>query len=913
MPVWDERVRFRSHPPDPRYPGFATLETRVPPSVPSSSQPVSGPYQPIMGPFHPSINYKQQPRFYGQTVPYEVERAGASEEYRRYTFDRSRGIDSKDSESALVSKLSSSRWYMFTQPIWDGKTFTEVKQEEPAVYFKKTEKGFFELEYSPKRWKEEQHKRALKDLDFGFLAGEFFADVFNINRGDFAYRSLVESPMYGQPGYKPFEESQQELVAGGVYDYAKKWSKGEYGEIGVNVIKSPVGSTFLAYGLGKALGLLSQSNIGMKPFTTKIPFVTPSTVIGGGIGTYMGASIGTSLQSVHAKDGISGVRYEAGKLLFMSPVYAMAGKIGYESGIISAPKYQRIGQRIGETFWKGYQQYTPSSIQQTFSSAKSRVTQYDPFYFSRQTSKITQNLMPKNIYDFYTKARFSLREYPDKMAFQKSRDVWMEGLRYYGKDLYPIAMKHKAPFAQVDPGLYNYFEVHKHYPGYSVANPWKWPERDIHIMPRRINTETFINIPESKTSGTFVSVSKDGSFISTGDISFLTKKAEISYKQIFTGKKGGRVYDPLQSGDVGEQFAFVRGSTKYKVYDEHPIIPNIRTKPFSGIIRANELVIEKLSSDISGVSSTGSFKTVYGKDSFVGFSGRLFGEEYLSEGTSFSKMLSGSIGVPGVYGFKSIDIPDMGYAISTGKITGRTFAYYTDTALTFFEKIKSKSYYGETGGFDLSGLKILPPKTDIVMPGGIGVQSNKILFPSTNVFGTLSRSSGKTSFVDVGNVGSSYWVGIAPSLNMTQVVKPDVKTSLRLRYDMKEDIKWDVRSIVGSMESSINMQRQLSKQKQNQKQLQKQLTKQIYAFNVMSAQIIIPTVIMRIPTISTPLITPPSSPPPFIISPPPPPVTGSDITGYEYFLKKKKKLFGPSRWRIHPVEIDKRLLEVALF
>ena len=85
MPVWDERVRFRSHPPDPRLPPgvgayVGTSYPAQPPSAPS--QPLIGPSQPVMGPFHPSVNYEQEPRFYGQTYPpSDVKYLGIEEEY----------------------------------------------------------------------------------------------------------------------------------------------------------------------------------------------------------------------------------------------------------------------------------------------------------------------------------------------------------------------------------------------------------------------------------------------------------------------------------------------------------------------------------------------------------------------------------------------------------------------------------------------------------------------------------------------------------------------------------------------------------------------------------------------------------------------------------------------------------------
>ena len=54
MPGWPERVRYSSHPRDPRVPEgtIGYVESSL--------------GQPVMGPFHPSVNYEQQPMFYDQ-------------------------------------------------------------------------------------------------------------------------------------------------------------------------------------------------------------------------------------------------------------------------------------------------------------------------------------------------------------------------------------------------------------------------------------------------------------------------------------------------------------------------------------------------------------------------------------------------------------------------------------------------------------------------------------------------------------------------------------------------------------------------------------------------------------------------------------------------------------------------------
>jgi len=682
-------------------------------------------------------------------------------------------------------------------------------------------------------WRERERERRIEEKDWGALAGTILADVFSPERYEHAYRSFFESPMPGKPGWKEYEKGIDELYAYGHKEYAEAWEAGDWGKITKRVIGSPIPSGLLTHYGFKGIGVFARTPIGGATiFPTKFGTITPTTAITTGIVGYGAYETGIHLKSVYEEAGVEGVRREISKLGFILPFYLAAARTGYQAGIAYTPKYPTIGQRMGITFQKGYRQYTPKGIQQTFGLAKQKVLRYDPWYFPRQVGHVQKYLLP----DYGIKIRSALRQFPKEMKFQKLHTAYVKGVSYYGSELYPIALKHKLPFAKVDPGLYKYFELREPYPGYAVAPGYLWPERDIQIMPRGIETKTFIKTTKGDpTKGFFLSVGKHKEFISYGTIDI--KTIQRTMKQIGRGKRGGRIYDPL--ADVSkDQMAYVRGKTIYKTYAEHPLIPSIREKPFVGIVKTSELKSITRYGDIIGMEALGSFKTidlpVKGKP-FVGFGGRLFGEEYFVRGTSFAKTLSETISKPGRYGFETIQVPEMTYAISKGKVMGKTFAYYSDKMVTLFSKLKGKEYFGETGGLDTRLLQIQPPKLDIVLPGGIGPKLKVPSYP--RLISPMYPKKPSLMYLESLQTGlmiSRYWTA--------QALKPVVlqKTETKLSFEPLIKLDQIKVSIPKQAQQFLSVQqvgqKQLQQQQQAQQTMQNQLQMQLQMQQQMQKQ-----------------------------------------------------------------------------
>ncbi len=100
-------------------------------------------------------------------VPPEIERAGAGELYKRLAYEKYLSIDTSITQAELEHVLKSSKWYMETQPVYDGLTFSELKKDEPALYLKQTETGW-QPGYDFKKWKTESWKE-ISEPTFGLL------------------------------------------------------------------------------------------------------------------------------------------------------------------------------------------------------------------------------------------------------------------------------------------------------------------------------------------------------------------------------------------------------------------------------------------------------------------------------------------------------------------------------------------------------------------------------------------------------------------------------------------------------------------------------------------------------------------------------------------------------------------------
>jgi hypothetical protein len=431
--------------------------------------------------YHPS---EPVPRFYREQIetqiPEDIKKLGLSEDFIRFSYESFLGVKSeKDVEVELTKQIQSKQDIDFykTEGVFDNPltpdveerlSWSELKKIDPAVFLEETEQGVA-VKYDPVRWQREEHDRAVREGDIGFLAGEYLSSVFSPEYVQIAWEQI--SGTYGQPDHGYIQRDQYDdpagfwgerkdyLLATGHYEYSQAYKEGDVGKIAIRAISSPIPSTLLTLGVSKGIGILSNLKIGTKPLiVTRIGAVTPTTIATGAIVTVGTVGIGSNLASASEKQGVEGVRQELGKLGLMLPIYYMAGRVGYESGVIASAKYQNVGQQAKDLVLRGYQKYTPKSIQRVFTTAKHHVVHpTDVAFISRLTP------------GFVKRFGYKSREFFKNIEFQKSRQAYLKGVAYYGEELYPIAVKHKLPFAERDPGLYVASELGTPYPGYAVG------------------------------------------------------------------------------------------------------------------------------------------------------------------------------------------------------------------------------------------------------------------------------------------------------------------------------------------------------------------------------------------------------------------------------------------------------------
>jgi len=222
------------------------------------------------------------------------------------------------------------------------KTFKQLKKDEPALFVEKDKStGLYEIVYDPKKWSELEHKRAEKEGDWGYLAGEFFSPILSkeVWLKTFSPEGLPSTTEardeqgnidWGEVFTlrKPLRESAAE----GFYQYSKLYSKGDVLGIAGRAVQTPIVSVPLSFGIGSGIGAgftyATEIAAGSKLGT--------AAVMGGqaALGGVSGGLAAAELQKVATERPD-----ELGYTLFNLGANIYGGMAGYKTGQMFASKH----------------------------------------------------------------------------------------------------------------------------------------------------------------------------------------------------------------------------------------------------------------------------------------------------------------------------------------------------------------------------------------------------------------------------------------------------------------------------------------------------------------------------------------------------------------------------------------------
>ena len=315
----------------------------------------------------------EKERFYKQVeVTSDIESLGLADRYRDLLFQVYKGKITSDKASVLFEKeyekAQTVEW-MQEHGVFDGKSWKELKKEEPALYLRKTDKGF-ETYLDVVKWEEERHSKTKlpKKPDYNIWSWEY-----QLNLGGDEYtkaKKNLELKEWGrqfsyagmdmgtfishlEASLKGDTEKQKQITAQNYYDYERLWSKGDYLGGVSKVASNPFVMLAGSYILGAGIGALKTTALGSKTViqsrgvwetTRYIPGTSKaittagapiySITLGGatelGITGYFTYQSGKGLTQAYAKDELP----NALKVLaFSFPIAVTGYKAGYTAGM----------------------------------------------------------------------------------------------------------------------------------------------------------------------------------------------------------------------------------------------------------------------------------------------------------------------------------------------------------------------------------------------------------------------------------------------------------------------------------------------------------------------------------------------------------------------------------------------------
>ena len=270
---------------------------------------------------------------------------------------------------------------------FEGKTWEEFEaekeREEPGLdvelkyIARKDEPDYVGVtsEFDPLKWEETEHKRAEKEGDWGYLAGEWFSKtIYSPEKFTTSIENIFSSPM-PKPGqsmeeftkskeYKDFWESQERKLASGHFEAVRMYGEGDWGGLIKRGFESPIIMAPVSFGLGagfsagtKAIGtagrelligtggksLLGKTMVG---FSRATPYVFIGTA-----GTTVGTDIGSTL--AYEEKGFLPKGTTLGKIAKYGTMFYSAG-LGAKWAQQSHPKLSSIAKGMS----KGWVKFT---------------------------------------------------------------------------------------------------------------------------------------------------------------------------------------------------------------------------------------------------------------------------------------------------------------------------------------------------------------------------------------------------------------------------------------------------------------------------------------------------------------------------------------------------------------------------
>ena len=822
---------------------------------------------------HGYIPYKVREQI-RENVPGVVKDMGLYPHYTRAVYEQSLGVDEGAKKvfehkfRTEYEKRQTLSWakknLVFKDPdTGEDVSWSELKRKESALYLKKTSRGF-EVVYDPVRWQREEDKRHEGDLGYHIVKG--IGSVFSPERATIASEQLFGTgEVTSQEGMVTYYGKRKErYLAESQYRYHKLAEEGDTLGIVLRGISSPVGSTFVAMGLGAGFGFFSQTSIGSAQLATvRGVAVTPSTAVGIGAGSYFVGSTALKLKDVYDKQGMQGLRNSIRDMGVTLPFQFMGFKAGHQAGVSSYPKFKNVYSGMDEAYRSKVVSRLPG---------KSFVDKQVWMYKAKN---------PANAFMFKERLGFNVRRWFPKYPMVRQK---------IGSNIVLKSMsKYKIKLG------YRPSELRNIYRGPKM---WKRPEA-IAIMPKEIvKTETFV-FHTPKHGIKFVTKAVDNSYVSYGTLKPIGKNIGARVLRGST-KGGGKIVDVSPS--IGKDVKFmVSGKSYYKYYTSpfEGARQSLGTRLYYGIISSKDVMSGH--TDFTVTRSTGSFfsssqpftkaLTVYKPRPFS-FGGRLFNESFYSESISYSKQFGGSISIPGKYGLQTIETPDFTFSKTFGVVDG--FKKFRDVSISRIVKPDFKNI--RLSDSFTSGEKVTISKQDLFTPGGLGIKIEGK--PSISMLKTIPSLYPKTSFripsgwalatggVSIGflefleeGVGGSrdYWKGRSPKIKegnllepvKTPVVKPVSIVSTKQKLGTKNLLqpvqnimsRVDTRSLTKTSQSQITSSSNLTRTQLKQSSQLKSATlmKTIQLTKTVTPLVVVPPVYPNI-NINEQISYPPSSP-----------------------------------------------------
>jgi len=357
-------------------------------------------------------------------VPQEIANSGATKEYIDLAYKDYLNLSTKQAKEKLQQKLQKSSWYMSTQPIYEGKTFSELKKEHPALYLTRNPKTG---EWIPKmnyiRWKKEYDK-ATEAKAGGLAVGakdvaHSFLSIFDPG----TWTAAWEGKLAERQARKQYEDVQK-IKAG------KGWEVWVGVQIPAytNVILPLAGGALLSKGF-TAVGAAGKAAAGTTTGTVLTGYATYAPyVIGGTMSALVGADIGKTkaledkgiLPKGSTAQKLIGLGMQVPSVIAGSKLASMRIGKGAPLSERLAQGYQRVKGRI-----PGYEKITgaPRKFAYQQTQAKIRYAQqhgmrYDPRLSYMERLSISQPKVYKTIQT--VKGKFSV---PKKISYTELRQL----------------------------------------------------------------------------------------------------------------------------------------------------------------------------------------------------------------------------------------------------------------------------------------------------------------------------------------------------------------------------------------------------------------------------------------------------------------------------------------------------------